>query len=117
MENKTVRVKFFVEGEIRKGWVGACLVTGLDPKYGLKREFFEGEKSWVNKNTLHIDYDLVLPVGSILQTGDGGSWKNRYVGFYLVTENGLVKLKADSFTIKQLFKGEINLNEIEKEVD
>ena len=80
---KMVHVVIEVEGEGRKGGVYIAKITGTDPKYGFKREFLP-TKNLYEKNTSYKTFDGTLPMGTIIETGEGGSWKNRYRFFGIV---------------------------------
>jgi hypothetical protein len=89
-EKKRVKVRINVEGDIRKGGVYMAVIKGLDNRYKFKRQFMEGVKFYNRKNNiLYIDFNLELETGDLVEIGEGGSWKNRYRTYYVVTERGL----------------------------
>ena len=106
---KPVNVNFRIHADSRKGSVYAAVINGTDPKYGLKREFLKGDKTYTGKNDLAVDYSASLKPGTIIETGEGGSWKNKYGNYYIVTNKGLRKLSSNyngegKLTIKDLVK-------------
>ena len=88
-----VPVDLRLSGDTRKGKIYAAVITGTDPKYGLKREFLNGNRTYSGKHDLTVDYVAKLKPGTIIETGDGGSWKNSYGTYYIVTKNGLQTFK------------------------
>ena len=93
---KDVPVEFRLKGEPRKGSVYAAVITGTDPKYGLKREFLKGDRTYTGKHDLTVDYHANLKPGTIIETGEGGSWNNKYGTYYIVTSKGLKPLKNNN---------------------
>ena len=92
---KEVPVKLRITGDTRKGSVYAAVITGTDPKYGLKREFIKGNKTYSGKHDLTVDYEAKLKPGTIIETGESGSWNNKYGNYYIVTPGGLRQLKGN----------------------
>ena len=90
---KEVPVDFRLRGDPRKGSIYAAVITGTDPKYGLKRKFLNGDRTYTGKHDLTVDYHANLKPGTIVETGEGGSWKNKYGAYYIVTSKGLKPLK------------------------
>lgn len=90
---KPVHVDFRLEGDTRKGKIYAAIISGTDPKYGLKREFLNGDRTYSGKHNVTIDYDTKLKPGTIIEMAEGGSWKNSYGEYYIVTRKGLRQLK------------------------
>lgn len=110
LENmKPVPIELRIEGEPRKGSIYAAVITGTDPKYGLKREFLKGDKTYTGKHDVTVDYSASLKPGTIIETGEGGSWNNKYGNYYIVTDKGLRKLSSNyngegKLTVKDLVK-------------
>lgn len=92
---KEVPVELRLSGDRRKGSIYAAVVTGTDPKYGLKREFLNGDRTYTGKNDLTVDYKATLKPGTIIETGEAGSWKNKYGSYYIVTKDGLKHLTSN----------------------
>lgn len=92
---KLVPISLRLSGEPRKGSIYAAIITGTDPKYGLKREFLNGDRTYSGKHDLTVDYSANLKPGTIIETGAGGSWKNKYGSYYIVTNKGLRQLESN----------------------
>ena len=92
---KEVPVKLRITGDTRKGSVYAAVITGTDPKYGLKREFIQGDKIYSSTHKLTVDYEAKLKPGTIIETGESGSWNNKYGTYYIVTSKGLKPLMSN----------------------
>ena len=104
-----VPIDIRLSGDTRKGKIYAAVITGTDPKYGLKREFLKGDRTYTGKHDLTIDYTAKLKPGTIIETGEGGSWKNSYGNYYIITKNGLQPFKSNyngegKLNIKDLMK-------------
>jgi hypothetical protein len=85
-EPKMVHVKMHIQGDRRKGKIWLAKVNGLDQKYGLAREFLNGDRTYYGKHDLSIYYEFDAPEGTILQSSESGSWSNSYGYFYVVKE-------------------------------
>ena len=93
-----------IEGDTRKGKIYAAVITGTDPKFGLKREFLNGERTYTDKGRyVTIDYHTNLKPGTIIETGEGGSWKNNYGTYYIVTTQGIKPFKSNYNGKNKLF--------------
>ena len=92
---KEVPVKMRLAGDTRKGSIYAAVITGTDPKYGLKREFLQGDKIYSSTHKLTVDYEAKLKPGTIIETGESGSWNNKYGTYYIVTSKGLKPLMSN----------------------
>ena len=92
---KEVPVDFRLRGDLRKGSIYAAVITGTDPKYGLKREFLNGDRTYTGKHYLTVDYHAKLKPGTIIETAEGGSWQNKYGRYYIVTSKGLTLLRGN----------------------
>ena len=108
-----VPINLRIGGEPRKGSVYAAVITGTDPKYGLKREFLKGERTYSGKNDVTMDYSAKLKPGTIIETGEGGSWKNSWGNYYIVTTDGLKLFKSNyqgkgKLEIKDIMKAREN---------
>ncbi|MGP6239365.1 hypothetical protein ACNF40_02975 [Cuniculiplasma sp. SKW4] len=106
---KPVPIHLRISGEPRKGSIYAAVITGSDPKYGLKREFLKGERTYTGKHDLTVDYEATLKPGTIIETGEGGSWKNSYGKYYVVTSKGVKPFRPNyngegKLEIKDLMK-------------
>ncbi len=89
-----VEVNMRLHGEPAKGKVYLAVIKGTDPKFGLKREFLNGDRTYTDKGRIvTIDYNAKLKPGTILEAGEGGSWKNTYGSYYIVTPSGVKKLQ------------------------
>ena len=98
-----VPIELRLSGDPRKGKIYAAVITGTDPKYGVKREFMKGERTYSGKNEVTEDYSAKLKPGTIIETSEGGSWKNSYGGYYIVTPHGLKKFKDNYNGNSKLF--------------
>ena len=61
------------------------------------------------KYDVTVDYSAKLKPGTIIETGEGGSWKNSYGNYYIVTKNGLQPFRSNynregKLNIKDLMK-------------
>ena len=92
---KEVPVDLRLSGDRRKGSIYAAVITGTDPKYGLKREFLQGDRTYTGKNNITVDYQAKLKPGTIIETSEAGSWKNKYGDYYVVTDKGLRHLTTN----------------------
>jgi hypothetical protein len=90
-----VPVDLRLSGDTRKGKIYAAVITGTDPKYGIKREFLNGDRTYSGKHDLTVDYVAKLKPGTIIETGEGGSWENSYGNYYIVTTDGLKPFKSN----------------------
>ena len=108
-----VPINLRIDGDTRKGKVYAAVITGTDPKYGLKREFLTGDRTYYGKHDVTLDYSAKLKPGTIIETSESGSWKNSYGTYYIVTPTGLKHLKSNyngdgKLFIKDLVKAREN---------
>ena len=83
-QKKMVHVVFSIDGDTWKGKIWAAKILGLDPKYGLKREFLNGEKTRTGKYDMNVYYDQEIEEGTIIQTSESGSRGNNYGNFWIV---------------------------------
>ena len=74
-----VKVKFDMDGNTRRGGVYAAVITGTDPKYGLKREWLNGDTTKLNNHNVSKHFNTELPKGTIVELGSDGSGE-----FYIV---------------------------------
>jgi hypothetical protein len=108
---KEVHVRITAEGEPRKGGVYIAKITGTDPKYGLKRVFLETD-SYHDKHNAKKVFDGNLKAGTIVEVGDGGSWKNRYVNYGIVKSDGnITYYDATSLPNKEKIKNIVKQRE------
>jgi hypothetical protein len=111
---KNVHVHITASGEPRKGGVYIAKITGVDEKYGVKREFISTD-TYSHKNDREVVYDGKLPAGTIVETGDGGSWKNIDRNWGIVESNGRIKWKgATSIESKKEMRRIIRMREKKK---
>ena len=93
---KPVPIDLRISGDRRKGKIYAAVITGTDPKYGLKREFIDPkDKTYYGKYDVTYDYETHLKPGTIIETSESGSWKNSYGNYYIVTRDGLKLFKSN----------------------
>lgn len=77
--SNNVKVKFDMEGDRKRGGVYAAVITGTDPRYGLKREFLNGDKTTVNNHYVNKHFNTELPKGTIVELSN-----EQNAGFYIV---------------------------------
>jgi hypothetical protein len=111
----------FEQLDTRKGVPYAALLY-LDEKGKVNRDFFHLEKIY-GKKSVNVTGQFKACVGEIIEQREGGSWKNDYRYWYLVTDKGTLLKVADisssvekTLVVKYL-KNEISSKElIEKSI-
>ena len=86
-ENGTVRVKFesgFVDLRKGKGWAAILKVNANGE---IEREFIDINRIW-GKGGFKFTFEIDVPVGTIIEISEGGSWKNKYRWFGEVQADG-----------------------------
>jgi hypothetical protein len=101
----------FEQLDTRKGIPYAAKLY-IDEKGKINRDFFHLEKIY-GKNSVNVTGEFKACVGDIIEQREGGSWKNDYRYWYLVTENGqLVKVADIASSIEKTLVQKYMLHEI-----
>lgn len=83
----------------------------------IQRDFYNLDRSY-GKKSVTISGTYTARTGDIIEIRTGGSWKNDYRSWFLVTEKGELKHVADidksneKSRVERYLKGEITANEL-----
>lgn len=91
-ESKEFEFEFLATNDPRKGMPYVARLYWEDGK--LQREFFDLHKEW-GKKEVTVSGTYKAKTGDIIEIRTGGSWKNDYRAWYLVTEGGEQVMVAD----------------------
>ncbi len=91
-ESKEFEFEFSATNDPRKGMPYVARLYWEDGK--LQREFFDLHKEW-GKKEVTVSGTYKAKTGDIIEIRTGGSWKNDYRAWYLVTEGGELVIVAD----------------------
>ncbi len=91
-ESKEFEFEFSATNDPRKGIPYVARLYWQDGK--LQRDFYELNRQW-GKKVVTVSGTYKARVGDIIEQRSGGSWKNDYRAWFLVTENGEQVLVAD----------------------
>jgi hypothetical protein len=84
-ESNEFKFEFSATNDPRKGMPYVARLYWEDGK--LQREFFDLHKEW-GKKEVTVSGTYTAKAGDIIEIRSGGSWKNDYRAWYLVTEEG-----------------------------
>jgi len=114
-ESKEFEFEFSATCDPRKGKPFVARLYLQDGK--LQREFFNMNMQWGKKEiTVYGTYKA--KAGDIIEQRTGGSWKNDYRAWYLVTEDGEqvkvadIKSSKDKAKVIEYLKGKITASEL-----
>lgn len=102
MDKKTFEFKFDFTNDRRKG-IPYVAKLSISSENKVEREFFDLERQYGKKDvTVYGQFEAQQ--GDIIEQREGGSWKNDYRYWYLVTPEGKLEKVADidSSTRKKL---------------
>ena len=91
-QSKEFEFEFSATSDPRKGKPYVARLYWEDGK--LQRAFYPLNRQW-GKKELTVSGSYSAKAGDIIERRSGGSWKNDYRSWYLVTENGEQVLVAD----------------------
>ena len=99
-ESREFEFEFSATNDPRKGmpYVARLYWDGK-----LQREFFDLHKEW-GKKEVTVSGTYKAKTGDIIEIRTGGSWKNDYRSWYLVTEEGELVIVADIDSSKDKVK-------------
>ena len=100
-ESKEFEFEFSATNDPRKGMPYVARLYWEDGK--LQREFFDLHKEW-GKKEVTVSGTYKAKTGDIIEIRTGGSWKNDYRAWYLVTEGGEQITVADIDNSKEKAK-------------
>ncbi|NLZ91336.1 MAG: hypothetical protein GX918_05415, partial [Clostridiales bacterium] len=91
-ESKEFEFEFSATSDPRKGKPYVALLYWEDGK--LQRSFYDLNRQW-GKKEITVSGTYKARAGDIIEQRSGGSWKNDYRAWYLVTEDGEQVMVAD----------------------
>jgi hypothetical protein len=91
-ESKEFEFEFSATSDPRKGKPYVARLYWQDGK--LQRDFYDLDRQW-GKNEVTVSGSYSAKAGDIIEQRSGGSWKNDYRAWYLVTEDGEQVMVAD----------------------
>ena len=91
-ESKEFEFEFSATSDPRKGKPYVARLYWQDGK--LQRAFFDLNRQW-GKKEITVSGTYKARAGDIIERRSGGSWKNDYRAWYLVTEDGEQVMVAD----------------------
>ena len=91
-ESKEFEFEFSATSDPRKGKPYVARLYWQDGK--LQRAFFDLSRQW-GKKEVTVSGTYTAKAGDIIEQRSGGSWKNDYRAWYLVTEDGEQVMVAD----------------------
>ena len=91
-ESKEFEFEFSATSDPRKGKPYVARLYWRDGK--LQRAFYDLNRQW-GKNVVTVCGTYTAKAGDIIERRRGGSWKNDYRSWYLVTEDGEQVVVAD----------------------
>jgi hypothetical protein len=91
-ESKEFEFEFSATSDPRKGKPYVARLYWQDGK--LQRSFYDLNRQW-GKKEITVSGTYKARVGDIIEQRSGGSWKNDYRAWYLVTEEGELVVVAD----------------------
>ena len=91
-ESKEFEFEFSATCDPRKGKPYVARLYWQDGK--LQRDFYDLNRQW-GKNVVTVSGTYKAKAGDIIEQRSGGSWKNDYRAWYLVTEDGEQVVVAD----------------------
>ncbi|MGF3536897.1 MAG: hypothetical protein ACQXXE_08720 [Candidatus Bathyarchaeia archaeon] len=115
MENNVFEFTFSAENDPRKRIPYVAKLKLTDGK--ITREFYPMSRTWGHRS-VHVYGTYHAQVGDIIEIRWGGSWKNDYRDWYVVNENGQLKMccsiydSEKKFVVLQYLGGKITLNEL-----
>ena len=84
-ESKEFEFEFSATSDPRKGKPYVARLYWQDGK--LQRDFYDLDRQW-GKKEITVSGSYSAKAGDIIEQRSGGSWKNDYRAWYLVTEDG-----------------------------
>ena len=116
-ESEEFEFEFSATNDPRKGMPYVARLYWEDGK--LQREFFDLHKEW-GKKEVTVSGTYKAKTGDIIEIRTGGSWKNDYRAWYLVTEDGEQITVADidnsreKARVTEYLQGKISASELLK---
>jgi hypothetical protein len=114
-ESEEFEFEFSATNDPRKGMPYVARLYWEDGK--LQREFFDLHKEW-GKKEVTVSGTYKAKTGDIIEIRTGGSWKNDYRAWYLVTEDGEQITVADidnsreKARVTEYLQGKISASEL-----
>jgi hypothetical protein len=114
-ESKEFEFEFSATNDPRKGMPYVARLYWEDGK--LQREFFDLHKEW-GKKEVTVSGTYKAKTGDIIEIRTGGSWKNDYRAWYLVTEEGEqitvadIDSSKDKARVTEYLQGKIKAEEL-----
>src|SRR5690606_18826011 len=114
-ESKEFEFEFSATNDPRKGMPYVARLYWEDGK--LQREFFDLHKEW-GKKEVTVSGTYKAKTGDIIEIRTGGSWKNDYRAWYLVTEEGEqitvaeIDSSKDKAKVTEYLQGKISAEEL-----
>ena len=115
--SKEFEFEFSATGDPRKGKPYVARLYWEDGE--LQRSFYDLNRLW-GKKEVTVSGTYKAKTGDIIEIRTGGSWKNDYRSWYLVTENGEQVLVADidsseqKMRVTEYLQGKITAKELIK---
>jgi len=110
------------DADPRKGVPYAARITGWDPqKNQFIRDFYPLNRHW-GKKQVTVSGTISASAGEIIEIREGGSWRNDYRYFYIVTHEGKLKHIGSALDsqiaslVRKYICGELTYEELLKEV-
>lgn len=114
-ESKEFEFEFSATCDPRKGTPYVARLYWQDGK--LQRSFYNLNKQW-GKKEITVSGTYRAKTGDIIEQRNGGSWKNDYRAWYLVTKDGKKVMVADinnskeKARVTEYLQGKINAEEL-----
>ena len=114
-ESNEFKFEFSATNDPRKGMPYVARLYSEDGK--LQMEFFDLHKEW-GKKEVTVSGTYTAKAGDIIEIRSGGSWKNDYRAWYLVTEGGELVIVADindseqKMRVTEYLQGKIKAEEL-----
>lgn len=114
-ESKEFEFEFSATSDPRKGKPYVARLYWEDGK--LQRSFYDLNRQW-GKKEITVSGTYRAKAGDIIESRSGGSWKNDYRSWYLVTEEGELVIVADidsseqKMRVTEYLQGKIKAEEL-----
>ena len=114
-ESEGFTFEFSATSDPRKGKPYVARLYWQDGK--LQRDFYDLNRQW-GKKEITVSGTYTAKAGDIIEQRSGGSWKNDYRAWYLVTEDGKQVMVADidsseqKMRVTEYLRGKISAAEL-----
>ena len=114
-ESKEFEFEFSATSDPRKGKPYVARLYWQDGK--LQRDFYDLNRQW-GKKEITVSGTYTAKAGDIIEQRSGGSWKNDYRSWYLVTEDGeqievaYIDNTKEKMRVTEYLQGKISAEEL-----